>query len=273
MIFWFLVWISLGWSVSLESEAGQRLDRPPVAVIASDDLQELSGIVCSAHPQKYWGINDSGNGTELFGFSDEGEILDKVPLPDAVNEDWEAITKDHTGHLYIGDFGDNKGVRKEYAIYQVQEPTFPQTSGPHIQKYRFRYAGNRAFNCESIFILHGKFYLITKGKKETDSPLLFCLDSLQKQKVSIARKVGTLSLTGRITDASFSPEFNHLIVLSKNNLHILLVQKEADLLNPPVRTYPIKLGKSEGVCFDRDSVVVTTEKGGIWKYSVHELIP
>ena len=40
----------------------------------------------------------------------------------ALNIDWEDLTSDSIGNIYIGDFGDNKKERKTYVIYKVNKP-------------------------------------------------------------------------------------------------------------------------------------------------------
>lgn len=83
-----------------------------------ESLEEVSGLtflndtVLVAH-------NDSGNEPVLYFMTLKGKVFHKVTVTGAKNNDWEDITSDGKGHLYIADIGNNENKRKKLHIYKV----------------------------------------------------------------------------------------------------------------------------------------------------------
>ena len=67
-------------------------------------LNEVSGIETSTKSDLIWMLNDSGNAPELYGLDPRGTTV-KVLKIEAKNKDWEDLTADPSGNLYIGDLG------------------------------------------------------------------------------------------------------------------------------------------------------------------------
>jgi hypothetical protein len=63
-------------------------------------------------------IEDSGNANKIYGLN-QRENSKKHHYQNAENIDWEEITKDKEGNLYIGDFGNNENKREDLCIYKI----------------------------------------------------------------------------------------------------------------------------------------------------------
>src|SRR5690606_33877479 len=74
-------------------------------------LTESSGLESNAD-YSFWSHNDSGNAPKLIRIDTLGQVLQQLEI-DAINVDWEDMTKDVDGNLYIGDFGNNDNVRTD----------------------------------------------------------------------------------------------------------------------------------------------------------------
>jgi len=106
----------------------------PIATIAIPALREASGLVAShRYAGVLWAHNDSGDQPRLFAFRRDGvavlpnRVTDParyrgITIDNARNYDWEDITIDPEGRLYIGDIGNNDSARRNLAIYVVDEP-------------------------------------------------------------------------------------------------------------------------------------------------------
>src|SRR3954469_24128737 len=73
-------------------------------------IREASGIVASRrHPGVFWVHGDSGTGPSLFAVRRDGSLVRSytVKVP---NIDWEDISLDDAGRLYLGDIGNNGGL-------------------------------------------------------------------------------------------------------------------------------------------------------------------
>jgi len=69
-------------------------------------LKENSGIV-SYSDSTAWFIEDGGNSDNIYKTDFKGNIIQQLDVENGKNKDWEDLTKDVKGNLYIGDFGNN----------------------------------------------------------------------------------------------------------------------------------------------------------------------
>jgi hypothetical protein len=94
----------------------------PLGRFDAQAIPEASGIVKSRRfPGIFWVHNDSGNPPLLFAIRSDGRIVRRfrVAVP---NIDWEDITIDDQGHLYLGDIGNNGGFLPVRVLYRIYEP-------------------------------------------------------------------------------------------------------------------------------------------------------
>jgi hypothetical protein len=78
-------------------------------------IEENSGLLY--YKDLIFTFNDSQGKTEIYGFdTTSGEIKNTIFLKNSKNVDWEAITSDGES-IYVGDFGNNSGNRKDLTIY------------------------------------------------------------------------------------------------------------------------------------------------------------
>ena len=64
--------------------------------------------------------NDSGDKPILYFFNKKGKLIHQVIVSNAKNIDWEDITKDDQGNIYIADIGNNSNQRKDLVIYKIK---------------------------------------------------------------------------------------------------------------------------------------------------------
>ena len=102
---------------------GGRPGRWAIRRMESDEIRESSGLVKSrTYPGVFWTHNDSGDTPRIFAISAEGELVAEVAVEDADHLDWEDIAVDDSGHLYVGDFGNNLNTRRDLVVYRMPEP-------------------------------------------------------------------------------------------------------------------------------------------------------
>ncbi len=96
------------------------------ALITDPRLGEISGFAASRkHPDILWAHNDGGDRAALYAFNRRGELQARVLVSGARNIDWEdlaLIERDGRTLLLIADTGDNGGLRRDLAIYAIEEP-------------------------------------------------------------------------------------------------------------------------------------------------------
>ena len=196
-----------------------RLER--VGALEHPAIRETSGIVKSRrHDGIYWVHNDSGNAPLLFAVRRDGrlvrEYLVKVP-----NVDWEDVTVDGDGHLYLGEIGNNEGRLPLRAIYQLDEPD-PNAEGPRELKvktasyYRFADKDSR-FDAEGL-VVDGKRALVvakTFDGREAEVYAVPLDPPAPLLRPAVPERVGTLpKFVEPVTGASLSADGRRLAVCS-----------------------------------------------------------
>jgi len=121
----------------------------------------------------FWGLNDSGGKNEIYKIDpDNGQILQIVEISNAVNIDWEEMTSNED-YIFIGDFGNNLGKRKDLTIYYLKKGSISddKLTSVEAKKIEFHFPEQKNFNpgnkktnfdCEAFFYYNGKLHLFTK---------------------------------------------------------------------------------------------------------------
>ncbi|MCH3884118.1 hypothetical protein [Tenacibaculum aquimarinum] len=107
-------------------------------------LKEVSGTEITRNSDLIWMLNDSGNKPHLYGLSYSGKIDNELKIQ-AKNHDWEDLTSDKEGNLYIGDFGNNDSKRQNLAILKVNHQDLMSKSEIEIERIRFSYPEQTKF--------------------------------------------------------------------------------------------------------------------------------
>ena len=239
------------------------------------DVEESSGLALGPEPGTFYTHGDHGNDPILFLINWQGEVLREVDIPTAINEDWEALTPDDRGRLYIGDFGNNGQQRRDLIIYRF-DPAQPSALPPQI---RFRYADQTQgpprvqadynWDCEAMVWRDGFLYLFSRDRGRSR---LCRIHRLPDRPTPLDEEievefVGEYGLPGQVTDAALSPDGHTLALLSQQQLFFISITPDS-LLNGEVRVVPLPgVSHAEGLVYaDACTLAITTEKGGVYRY-------
>ena len=212
-----------------------------------DALDEASGLGPSQlNDGVYWTHNDSGDTPRLFATTVDGRLVGEFSVDGAQALDWETITTDGAGSLYVGDIGNNKNTRQDLTFYRVGEPRLPADGIPYRSTlkvehvYRFHYPEQRAFpdptqlnfdSEASFWATHpttgqGTLYLLTKHRSDQRT-LLYRFDELVNGKRVALKRVGQYDLGGdpknfggMATGAAITRDGRFLAVLSYHAIFI-----------------------------------------------------
>jgi len=196
--------------------------KPHLVAKLDKEINETSGLI-SINGQ-LWTINDGGNPARLFQIdTTTGKILRKITVANAVNTDWEGITQDDSS-IYIGDFGNNYGNRKDLHILKITKSDLfnhdndPVEAGFIYFSYPDQNDFNRTpnatnFDCEAFFCLNDSLHIFSKN----------WLD-LKTRHYVIPSKPGSyeaifveeFEADGLITDASINEQGNIVLLGYKN---------------------------------------------------------
>ena len=158
------------WSAGVSADAPRPISRPGIAAIVTDArLGELSGLARSGYARdRYWAINDGGNGNRLLLIDGRGHVLRSYEVPGVDNIDWEDITSfewRQRKRLLIADTGDNTGTRHDVRLLLVDEPdpNAPQRTLERPLLLPLRYA-DAPHDVEAVTVdaSRGEILLLTK---------------------------------------------------------------------------------------------------------------
>lgn len=123
-------------------------------------INEVSGIKTTVNSNLIWTIQDSGNPNEIYGIDQKGIVSKTISISNTSNIDWEDVTSDQEGNLYIGDFGNNDNDRKDLAIYKINAKNLDESDVDFEYKITFSYPEQTDFppkkkeflyDCEGFF--------------------------------------------------------------------------------------------------------------------------
>ncbi len=154
-----------------------RIQTDNIIAIHETRLKEISGA--AYFNNGLWVLNDAGNNNNIYRINPlNGEILQTVTITNAYNIDWEELTCSETD-LYIGDFGNNFGNRKNLCIYKIPLNIITkETTEVNAEIIHFNYpdqstfikAANASdFDCEAMCFYENKIHLFTKNWKTNGS--------------------------------------------------------------------------------------------------------
>jgi len=218
--------------------------------------------------------SDSGNPPVIWSFDTP---FDKHATPDTLaflrewpHRDWEEMTMDDQGNIYIGDFGNNGNRRKDLAIIKYNPQTqstalirlqFPdQAAYPPLEKREMN------FDCEAMFWKYGYLYLISKNRKSQNVRLYSLPDNAGDYSAEIT---DTLIINRPVTAADISPDGKKVAVLVYGQVLLYQVhynQKRISHLTPLSCKKISCTAQVEALAFiDEENIFFTNEKGRIYR--------
>lgn len=158
-----ILWLSIGFMPGMLLAQNKKLGR---CTALPAELKEVSGMTRLPNGD-LWLLNDSRNPAHLYRFEPFSKQLLEVRKLPLKNMDWEDLTHDPAGNLYIGDFGNNGNRRQNLRIYRYNPATHA------LDSILFRYPDQTAFppervedwnfNCEAMVYFQDSLHLFSKN--------------------------------------------------------------------------------------------------------------
>ena len=248
----------------------------------SQSLNEVSGNEKIGNSDFVWMINDSGNKPEIFGVNEQG-VIKRVVKVTAKNRDWEDLTSDKQGNLYIGDFGNNHLKRKTLHILKINNQDLLTKNEVSVSKISFVYpeeilGRKHAFDAEAFFLYQNNFYIFSKSreKKHLGKTLLFKVpNSIGKHKaVFMSQFTFENSADARITAADISEDGQTVALLNHKEVFLITNFQKDQFFKGQMQSISLAhVSQKEGVCFkDGTTLFITDEyskdsKGNLYAFS------
>jgi hypothetical protein len=235
---------------------------PEVFVELPAILDETSGIIF--WDDHVWTFNDSGGDPRIYKVDTAGgNVVQEITISNGINVDWEDIDQD-ADHIYVGDFGNNNGNRKDLLIYKIAKADIPTAGNADVtaEIITFNYAdqedftsnpNNNEYDCEAMICVEGNIYLFTKNWVSETSRLYSM--PVQPGNYSLM-PLDTLLANGLVTGASYSGELEQVVLSGYKNYipflfllfdyhdHIFFSGNKRQILMPGIFG-----NQTEGICF------------------------
>jgi len=190
------------------------LTKLPVEVNECSGLEYING--------EFWTLNDSGSPASIYKVSSkEDKLLHVLPIVKAENTDWEELAANEE-YMYVGNFGNNYGMRKNLKIYSISmEGVNEESESVNLSstiefefadQTVFRHTDNKHnFDCEAMVAIENKLYLFSKNRGDNQCTI-YSLDPTiaEKQK---AEPISTFNTKGQVTAADYNEDTGVLALL------------------------------------------------------------
>lgn len=228
-----------------------------------NDLKEVSAAQLDLQSDIIWVIEDAGNEVNLIGLNAKGNPTRTIRINNAKNHDWEDLTSDKQGNIYIGDFGNNNEKRKIFKILKVKHADlFKDEAIAEVIEFTLpKKQGSKDF--EAFFIYNNTFYIISK---ETKKFFVFKVPNvIGKHKAIAVTEHKFKGKHNRITAADISPNGKTIVLLNHDKLWKLSDFKRDDFFSGTIEKLDFNhSSQKEGICFKTNSsVIITDERKGL----------
>ncbi len=251
----------------------------------TEEVKETSGLIF--YKDALWTQNDSGNEPIIYKIDTaNGDILKEVYVSNFQNTDWEEIDQDEN-YIYIGDFGNNYGSRKDLKILRVLKADIGEQYYDTVtaEALNFNYSDQTSFvslphahnfDCEAMIIKDDSIFLFTKNWQNKKTKLYRLPKSTGYYSAEL---LDSLNVSGLVTGAAYGAG-NEMIILSGYSsyipmLYLLFDYKNGDFFSGNKRRIDLPgiLGsQTEGICFiDKDNVYLSTEDNKIFSQRVFSI--
>lgn len=249
-----------------------------------DVLEEVSGIQKVKGSELLWMLNDSGNAPVIYGVDTKGTIIREVIIK-AKNKDWEDITSDAEGNLYIADFGNNNNKRKNLSILKIKNEDLLNNDAVDVEKIKFSYPTQKKFppkkkdrfyDAESLLFKNGSLYIFTKSRVKGNygQTSLYKVPAIKGNHTAkyISSFETCNDLHCWITAAAISPDEKKVVLLNHQSVFVFTDFNEDNFMSGEVKEFPLGyVSQKESITFkDNNTLYIADEKAHLQGGKLYE---
>lgn len=251
------------------------IDARPVTQIPVA-IDECSGIAVVG-ANRIWAHNDAGNTNELFCFDTTGNMIRTLLILNVTNIDWEDLTRDDEGRIYINDAGNNENNRTNLKICRIPNPETIVGSVVEAEVINFNYEDqylfpppdpNLNYDVESILWKSDSLYLFTKNRSNPQNGMCKMYRMPAEPGTYTAKLIGSIYLgnsnnEARVTSADINLETGEVVLLTNTKIVSCTNYPFNNFFDGDIKEYffSSQMGQIEGIDFVDDSRLFLTEEG------------
>jgi len=220
-------------------------------------LEEASAIETVINSKLLWTIEDAGNKNNIYGMDLKGNLVKNIDISNSSNMDWEDLTSDDEGNLYIGDFGNNGKNRDDFTIYKVSNLKDDETTAERINFTLPKKIKSEDF--EAFFIFNDNFYIFSKENKSTK--LFKVPNQIGKHTATFVTEFKLKGKHTKITSADISNDGKTIVLLNHDKLWKITDFKGNDFFKGTIKELAFEHdSQKEGICFKHENMVYITDE-------------
>lgn len=220
-------------------------------------LDEISAAEIIPSSSLLWVIEDAGNKNRLYGLNTNGKIIKELKITNAKNKDWEDLTSDSLGNIYIGDFGNNSKNRKVFTILKVEHP---EKATAEITPGYINFTlpkGIKSLDFEAFFLIQETFYIFSKNNKK--GKLFKVPNSIGTHEAVFITNFNLKGTNNAITSADYYK--NQIVLLNHDKVWLITNFKNDYFFKGDIHALVFNhKSQKEGVCFKNENILYITDE-------------
>lgn len=236
---------------------------------------EISGMTYHKPSQKIWMLQDKGNPSELYVYTTEGTFEKTITVKNQENTDWEDLSQDQQGNLYIGNFGNNKNDRQDLRILKVDAATLQNNEIESSQETTFYYEDQQSFppkkgdllyDCEAFVATKDAFYLFTKNRAKGFDGTFYVYKVPNQAGNFKAVKLATLKTCDQykncaITGAAMNAAENKIALSTHNKVFLIDFKNDASFTQDNLKVVELNHhSQKEALTFKNDKELFISDE-------------
>ncbi len=246
---------------------------PKVIANLPSSLPEISAIEKTTKSNLFWVVQDAGNNNHIFGLDEKGDIKADITIENAKNRDWEDLTSDKEGNLYIGDFGNNNKEETNFTILKI---TNPQVKMKRIKAEFIRFSlpkDTKPKDFEAFFLYNDYFYVFSKETKKFRT--LKIPNRVGYHEAKLFSEFNLEGKNNKITSATISRNGKRMYLLNHDKVWELSEYKNDTFFEGKITSFPFNHKTQKEGVFEIDNTLYITDEykknegGNLYKMSLN----
>lgn len=238
--------------------------------------KEVSGMVFHEPTDKLWMLQDKGNPAELYAYTTKGTFAQTLKIINQENTDWEDLSQDKNGNLYIGNFGNNDNKRQDLRILKIDGTKLNESVTEVSQTTTFTYEdqkdfppkkSNLLYDCEAFVTTADYFYLFTKNRSKGFDGTFYVYKIPNRQGSFIAKKIATLKTCENykkcaVTGAAMNKAETKIALSTHDNVFLIDFKNETSFTQANIKSVALHHNsQKEALTFlDDETLLIADEK-------------